>query len=343
MKIRIPAPASGGLLLSYKCTAACRHCMYACSARWDADWIPEKDLARILIQLAGKIFPSPYGKDNIDLSHGLHFTGGEPFLNFELLCKAVEISSSFNIPSLFVETNCYWCTNDDITREKLSILREKGMQGIMISVNPFYLEYVPFERTERAVRIGTEIFGHNAIVYQMEYYRRFKALGIKDRVSFERYLEMEGRTDFTRHTEFFIMGRAPYSLTDELSNLYPRYPAGELVYTPCSPPFLRNWHNHFDNYGNFIPGFCGGISLGDCRELDNLLRDGIELRDYPVLRFLVRDDMKGLLQYTVEHGYVVHDEGYYSKCHLCVDLRRHLNSMGGFRELKPDAFYLNLA
>jgi len=342
MNIQIPVPVSGGVLLSYKCTAECRHCMYACSPRWKADWIPEKDLEKILGQLAGKIVPSVYGTDHIGLSHGLHFTGGEPFMNFDLLCRAIEISSSLDIPSLFVETNGYWCTGDSTTREKLLLLREKGMKGIMISVNPFYLEYVPFERTERAIRISAEIFGTNAIVYQAEYYRRFRALGIRDRVPFEKYLQMENREDFVRNTEFFIMGRAPYSLKDQLAGLYPRYPAGRLAQMPCSPPFLRNWHNHFDNYGNFVPGFCGGISLGDCRRLEDLLETGIDPEAYPVLSCLLREDMAGLLQFALDRGYRVDESGYYSKCHLCVDMRKFLHAQDGFRELTPDAFYLNL-
>lgn len=342
MNIKIPSPVSGGLLLSYKCNAACRHCMYACSPRWKADWISGEDLEKILGQLAGKIQPSPYGKENIDLSHGLHFTGGEPFLNFDLLCRALEISSGLDIPSLFIETNCFWCTSDKTTREKLSVLREKGLHGIMISVNPFYLEYVPFERTERAIRISTELFGNNTIVYQFEYYRRFTALGLKDRVSFEKYLQMENWSDFARNTEFFIMGRAPYSLTSELADLYPRYPANSLVQMPCVPEFLRSWHNHFDNYGNFIPGFCGGITLGDCRELNDLLKYGIDLEEYPILKYLIHDDMNGLLQFTVDRGYTADEAGYYSKCHLCVDLRKYLHAEDGFKELKPDAFYSNL-
>jgi hypothetical protein len=317
--------------------------MYACSPGWKADWISEEVLGKILNQLAGYIQPGPYGKENISLSHGLHFTGGEPFMNFELLCRATEISSDLDIPSVFVETNCFWCTNDYTTREKLLLLREKGMKGIMISVNPFYLEYVPFERTERAIRISTEIFGYNAIVYQVEYYRRFKELGITDKVSFDKYLHLESKIDFARNTEFFIMGRAPYSLTNELAGIYPRYPARSLVQLPCSPPFLRNWHNHFDNYGNYIPGFCGGLTFGDCRELKDLLKHGIEPDEFPVLDYLIREDLRGLLHFALEKGYAQHEEGYYSKCHLCVDLRKHLNDKHEFRELKPGEFYHQLA
>ena len=117
----------------------------------------------------------------------------------------------------------------------------------------------------------------------------------------------------------------------------PRWKAG-----PCSPPFLRNWHNHFDNYSNFIPGYCGGITLGDCRELDDLLKTGINLKEYPVLKYLISDDMRGLLQFALDSGYDENKDGYYSKCHLCVDIRKYLKTKDDFRELKPDAFYANL-
>lgn len=138
------------------------------------------------------------------------------------------------------------------------------------------------------------------------------------------------------------MGRTPYSLKEQLAGLYPRYPAERLVHTQCSPSFLRNWHNHFDNYGNFIPGFCGGISLGDCRKLNDLLENGIDPEEYPVLSYLLDEDMPGLLQFATDRGYRVEEPGYYSKCHLCVDLRKFLYAEGGFRELKPDSFYQNL-
>ncbi|MCD6406906.1 radical SAM protein, partial [Candidatus Aerophobetes bacterium] len=152
MKVKIPEPISAGLILSYRCTAECRHCMYACTPKWEDRWISQKDLEEILSRLAGKIKPSPWGKDAVSLNYGLHFTGGEPFLNFELLVKAQEIAEELGIPSTFVETNCYWCRDDNVTREKLKLLKNKGLKGILISVNPFYTEYIPFERTERCIR-----------------------------------------------------------------------------------------------------------------------------------------------------------------------------------------------
>jgi len=157
-------------MLSYKCSAKCKHCMYVCSPKWKGDWIIKDKLEEGLPILARYIKPSPYGHENMSLNHGLHFSGGEPFLNFELLLKTVEIAEALRIPSTFVETNCSWCKDDTFTRYRLQLLKEKGLKGIMISVNPFY-------------------------------------------------------------------------------------PATSFFNIPCQPPILRNWHNHFDNYGNLMPVF----------------------------------------------------------------------------------------
>jgi len=311
--------------------------MYACSPRWPADWIAEEDLKAILDALAGKIEPSPWGPDTMSLNQGLHFTGGEPFLNFELLCRAVRMAKELRVPSLFVETNCYWARTDEETRKKLGILRDCGLIGILISINPFYLEYVPFERSERVIRIAQEVFGVNVAVYQLEYYRMFKHLGIRGRLSIPEFLKIEGGPEFARNTEFFLSGRAPYAMDG--FELFPKYPAAALCTHPCTPSFIRSWHNHFDNYGNFVPGYCGGLSLGDSRWLDELLEEGIDLDARPVLSYIIADNFEGLLNFAKAYGYRERESGYLSKCHLCIDMRKFLAGAGEFREIEPKEFY----
>jgi len=339
MKIPIPKPASGGLMLSYRCSATCRHCMYGCSPKWSADWISEKDLEIILTNLAPHIQPAPYGPDSIGLSEGLHFSGGEPGLNFELLCKAIDIAEKLQIPSTFIETNAAWCTNDSSTKENLLEMKGLGLKGIMISVNPFYAEFVPFSRTERCIRKSLEVFGQNVFVYQIEYYKRFKKWGLEDRVPFKNYLGMESSKDLFSNVEFFISGRAPYALENLLDRHFTRYSAQELCSYPCVPAFLREWHNHFDNYGNYMPGFCGGLSFGDCRQLERLLAKGIDTEEKPVLGLIALGDFDGLLDFANQRDYAEVEKGYFSKCHLCLDIRKHLVEVGDFAELSPQEFY----
>ncbi len=335
-RLCIPKPVSAGIILSYKCTSACKHCMYACSPHWEADWLSEEDAEKIFAQLSDKIHGSPYGKNDIGINFGIHFTGGEPFLNFELLLKMTQMANRYEIPSAFVETNCFWCTDDETTRKKLMQLRTSGLNGILISVNPFILEEIPFEKTARAVRLSEEIFSDSVIVYQEFFYRLFKEFNIKDTMSLK---ECRRRmTDCLDYAELLPMGRASYAL----GHLYEMYPAEKFFGISCRAELTRDWHVHIDNYGNYMPGYCGGITLGDARELDALLK-GIDLGERPILRALVTDLQK-LYEIGVERfDFKERTGGYVSKCHLCTDVRKRIvEHTDEFKELRPAAFYKNL-
>jgi hypothetical protein len=309
--------------------------MYACSPKWSADWIPEKDLEKILSQLSGSIEGSPFG--GIGINYGLHFTGGEPFLNFELLLKAVKIAKKLYIPSTFVETNCFWCSDDRTAEEKLSKLHDAGLDGILLSVNPFILEHVPFERTERAYGMSKKVFGENVIVYQGTFYDDFERMGVRGTMPLKEYMR---KSPFSfQYAELLPMGRAVY----QLGYMYKKFPAKYFFGESCREELEREWHVHVDNYCNYIPGYCGGISLGDARDMDSL-RQGIDLGDRPVLGALLTD-LKDLYEFSVkEFNYKELKEGYISKCHLCVDIRKHIaQQTDEFKELKPREFYYHLA
>lgn len=106
--------------------------MYACSPLWDADWLDAEDAEVILSQLSevmhGK-YPRP---GQVGVNDGVHFTGGEPFLNFDLLAELAGMADRLEIPTTFVETNGFWATGDRTTREKLRTLKEAGPDGILV-------------------------------------------------------------------------------------------------------------------------------------------------------------------------------------------------------------------
>jgi len=337
-RLRIQEPISGGILLSYRCTSECRHCMYACSPRWADEWISQDDLQKILSQLSGRIRGSPFGNERIGVNHGLHFTGGEPFLNYDLLLKAAAIAHELRIPSTFVETNAFWCTDDHNTRAKLAGLKHAGLHGILVSANPFILEQVPFERTERAVRIAQDIFRENVMLYQEFFYTQFKRFDIKDALPFTEYLEKVEIEDLYGNVELLPMGRAAY----KVAHLYRKYPARQFFGESCQEELSRGWHVHIDNYCNYMTGYCGGISLGDGKDLNSLCQ-GIDLDERPIVNALATD-LKELFQIGVERfDYKERRDGYISKCHLCVDVRKRIvDETGEFKELKPREFYLHL-
>lgn len=307
--------------------------MYACSPRWEEDWISEEDAEAILSQLSAKARGRHLDQDKIDLNYGIHLTGGEPFLNFDLLLSITEMASRLGIPPAFVETNCFWSRDDEITREKLARLKQAGLRGILISANPFTIEQIPFERIERAAKISEEVFGGNVIVYQSYFYNQFKRMGINSTLPFEEYLQKAGYG--LRYIELLPLGRVSYKLAD----LYRKHPPEHFSGASCEHELIRDWHIHIDNYCNFIPGYCAGISLGDARDLDAICR-GIDLDELPVLRALVTS-MEELYRLGKKFGYE-EEEGYISRCHLCVSIRRRLAKHGQFRELRPKEFYEHL-
>lgn len=161
-----------------------------------------------------------------------------------------------------MKTNCFWATDDKITEKRLRTLREKGLKGILISVNPFILEFVPFERTEGAIKMARKIFTGDVMIYQEDFFEFYRKLGIKGRMTFEEFRKSSEGQILTANTEILMMGRVVY----KLSHLYQKYPSRCLYSQPCTPSFLRSLHNHFDLYGNVVSGYCGGISLGNIRE-----------------------------------------------------------------------------
>jgi len=77
--------------------------MYACSPRLRADWISRGDAEKILHNLS-EVFKKRYpeGYEEVGVNLGLHFTGGEPFLNFDLLLDLVRIAERLRMHSVYV-------------------------------------------------------------------------------------------------------------------------------------------------------------------------------------------------------------------------------------------------
>jgi hypothetical protein len=196
---------------------------------------------------------------------------------------------------------------------------------------------VPFERTERAIRISKELFGKNVIVYQEFFYHQFKILNLKSTLSFGSYLQRTG-LESLYYVELIPMGRAPY----KLGHLLIKYPAERFFGDSCKEELTRSWHIHVDNYCNYITGYCAGISLGDARNLDSICREGVDLDKHPIIKALVMD-VKELYKIAIEFDYKELPNGYISKCHLCMDIRRHIvQRTSEFEELRPKEFYDHL-
>ncbi len=331
----IKKPVSLGLLLTYKCNIACRDCIYNCSPDWKSDWISIADAELLFAQLSKVLRrPCSYDRESISFSYGIHFTGGEPFLNYELLRNLAKKSRQFGLAMPFVETNAFWASDDKKTEKMLTDLKKDGLKGILISVNPFNIEKIPFLNTKRAAELSYKVFGSNAIIYQMFYFDFFKRQKIEGTLQFEDFLKIVDPQILEQNIELLPMGRTPYAL----EHLYVKYKAKEFFSQDCYYDITRNHHVHIDNYLNYIPGFCAGISLGNAKDLDGIFA-GIDLNENPVIQCLLKG-IKDLFSLGKDLGFKENKEGYISKCHLCFEIRKYLaESTDEFKELAPLEYY----
>ena len=321
--MKIPLPYSGGLILSYQCNLSCIHCLYNCRGNWKG-WIEIEKVLDILKTL-----------EKIPNFVSLHLTGGEPFINLPLLIEVVKICRNFEIP-FFVETNCYWAKDKEKAEEILRRLKQNGLNSIMLSFSIFYVYKVPIKNFENAMEVSLKIFGpENVSFYTLNGYRLVKENNITETLSFEKSVEIIGQEKFVKFLGNYLVPKGKCLYT--LERWFCKYSPEKFKGANCIAEFLNPHHIHIDLYGNYIPSFCSGITLGNYKKI---LEDRKFIND-KILDFLTSDIYKFLL-WAEGLGYKRKD-GYINKCHLCLDIRKFLiNKNFKFDSLKPEEFYINL-
>jgi hypothetical protein len=200
----------------------------------------------------------------------VHLTGGEPFLKFPLLLYANQIAAELNIPC-YVETNAGWCVSDDLVTNRLRQLKQAGLDAVLVSCSPFHAVTIPPERTLRAITIAGEIFGHqNVIVYQPEWLDLLIHFGTENPTPLEAYSQTYGVKQagrfFWQGYGLISGGRSGY----KLGHMIERQPPDSFQVDHCRHEILYPHHSHLDLYGNFISGFCGGLTAGDWHSLPHV-------------------------------------------------------------------------
>lgn len=325
-------PQDIGIILSYRCHSSCKHCLYNCGPKWEKEPMSPETLRAALEAVT--VWPR---------TPQVHLTGGEPFLCFDLLLEGTRIATELGI-TCYVETSAGWCVDETEAVERFRALREAGSRAMLISCSPFHAERIPPIRTMRAIRAAFEVFGPSrTIVYLPDFIEIVQRFDVKRPTPLSRYEDEFGseKAGQILWGGYGIIsgGRAGY----HLGHLVPRYPAETFAKANCARDILYAHHSHFDLYGNFISGFCGGLTVGDWHDLPQLLAD-FQARQYPpLIEALIARGPYGLYEFARErYRYEAMPDGYTGKCHLCVDVRRHLMDTGEFAELRPGGFYENV-
>jgi MoaA/NifB/PqqE/SkfB family radical SAM enzyme len=135
-----------GFQLSLNCNARCRICNYDCSAI-DGPVVSEARVKGILNQVEG-----------LKLKPIIAFSGGEPFLHYDLLKNLGKFIQKHIGYKLNISTNGFWATSPKRARTVLGELAGLGLVSLLFSVDDFHSEYIGLKRVEtgvkEAVRLG---------------------------------------------------------------------------------------------------------------------------------------------------------------------------------------------
>jgi len=294
-----------GIMVDYKCTAACRHCMYSCSPTRTGGYITEKttESVAVLLRSVG--------------CRSVHIGGGEPFIDFDGLVNHVRILTDAGISVEYIETNAYWATDTELCKKRLQELLRAGADTLCISVDPYHAEYVPLERPLSLVKICHSI-GFGFFLWQDRFLPMMSRL---DKSKKHTRLEMEELISpryIIETARSYGIGYGGRAIGIEAEH-YSCKPVADIIEnTPCRK-LLSGGHFHIDVHGNYIPPGCTGFTI-PLSEIFSGLPDG----KYPVFETLLTGGLKSLYEYAKTKGFKANAEGYPSGCTFCFHIRHWL-------------------
>ena len=320
MTIKVESLHYGGIIVCYQCSAACRHCLYACSPTRTSKYMDVETLRNICAILRKK------GCKEV------HVGGGEPFTSPEKLIDIVKTIISEGITVRFIETNASWIS--DNSTEILKELKKVGITSLCISVDPFHVEYVPFEKTLKLAKLCEDV-GINFEFWQKGFIKTLSELD-KSKVYSRAELEESLSPNYLKNIaraygkKFRYIGRA---INIEME-YYPRQPVDDLIKNqPCSQ-LISGDHFHVDLYGDFISSFnCTGIRTPIAE-----ITTGLSCGKYPVFEALYEKGTYGLLGYAKSKGFIPDADGYTSTCALCFHVCKWLSTHAPSPELDKEYY-----
>ncbi len=321
----VPPLLSGGVMLTYRCTNACKHCGYRCSPARPDHFMSEEMIDRTFAALADE--PS---------LHGIHLAGGEATLNWERLEYAIKSAGRHGVNVDYLETNVAWCDDFDTAYDGFERLRKAGLNGVLISASLFHNEFTPLEKTKAGIQAAQEVFGrYGVIVWTPVVLQLMDGLDATKRHPLKRSCELLGldpeRGDVWRVHDYLTPGGRT---TEKLTEGVERRSAEDFAGQSCRATLESTSHFHIDPYGNLFTGHCPGISVADINDF----HPELSKESATVYLALLKGGPYSVWQ-ELASDFEPDPLGYISRCHLCLDLRQHLRRVGKHGELRPDDFY----
>ena len=125
----VPNEAKVDFLLTFRCNAACAHCITQSNPH-RTERLEYEEVVAVLE--AG----AEMGK------RWVNFTGGEPFTEYAMLRKAVADASRLGY-FVACDTNAYWGRSRERARRTVAEMREAGLNALFPSADSYHLPWIP--------------------------------------------------------------------------------------------------------------------------------------------------------------------------------------------------------
>ncbi len=301
-------------IVTYNCSGKCKHCSLG------EDLNSKSEYKHVLIK------QSTYAIDKLceiyDIASVMTF-GGEPLLYPDIVNKIHKTATLNGVKKMQLITNGFFTKNEDTQIKVVESLKEAGLNNLLISVDAFHEEYIPYE-----------------VVYNFA--KHAKESGIKNvRLHPAWVVDEKNDNEYNRKTN---------ELLNKFSNLNIEISNGNNIF--LSGNAAKNLAKYYDKTDLDLNLLCGSmpytepltsissISIvpnGDVMVcgfvIGNIYKDGIEeiVSNYDpfkneYMNIVVTSGAKGLLKLANNKNINLNLSQYFTACDLCFKLAKELSN-----------------
>jgi hypothetical protein len=295
--------------LTTKCNLQCLFCQ-ANAGPWQNEVMDVTDACNYLVE-AAKV---------TDLESFMVF-GGEPMLYPARAIAIFKKAQQFNVPRIDMLTNGVWGRDKERAEKLAKRLKNAGLNNLGISVDAFHLEYIPLEFPRNAAQASLAA-GIEKVTWNVAVIESLGDANHYDMMTAHVLKELEPLGIEAHIHKVVAAGRALQTI--------PQYFQKTRLDGPCEgeTPMENTLTNPqcltIEPSGSV--DVCWHLSIGNAREtpLSRIISE-YDWRRNPLIKTVVEEGPVGILERQKQLVGRFDKNEYISKCHLCVEVRKHLH------------------
>lgn len=177
LKNLVIPPTTLTFVTTFKCTASCKNCCFACS--------PNREERLSIEEMKSYVDQAINSCQSIKV---LVLTGGETFLIGRDLCEIIEHASLKKLATRIV-TNGYWAKTYDFAYKKLEKLRSVGLKELNFSTGDDHQKFVPYQNIVNGIRASMDLGLTTVVNVESSPISSFRSQTLEKEPSLQKYFD----------------------------------------------------------------------------------------------------------------------------------------------------------